>query len=129
LTGAQLHQIFVEEIQRDRRGALALSGIRVSASCSAHGLEVDLHRASGAAIGPHERLEIATTDFLASGALFSPITLSRGYVVPVASPIVREEVETWLRRRGGHLRLEQFVDSSRPRLSYPSPLPSQCASH
>jgi 5'-nucleotidase len=128
LTGAELHQVFVEEILRDRRGALALSGIRVSAACTGRGLEVDLHRASGAPIGPHDRLEIATTDFLASGALFSPITLSRGYVVPVAAPIVREAVETWLRRRGGRLHQSQFVDPSHPRLQYPSPLPAQCAS-
>ena len=80
-------------------------------------------------VAPHDRLEIATTDFLASGALFPPITLSSGYVVPVAAPIVREAVETWLRRRGGNLRQDQFVDPSHPRLNYPSPLPSQCASH
>jgi 2',3'-cyclic-nucleotide 2'-phosphodiesterase (5'-nucleotidase family) len=125
LTGAELRQMFFDEIQRDRRGALAIAGIRVTATCSAAGLRVDLRRESGAAIGNDEQMRVVTTDFLAARVIYPAVAASRRFAVPDSAPVLREVVEAWLRRRGGHLREDPFVDPGRRRVESPM-LPTHC---
>ena len=126
LTASALSEVFADEIQRSRRGALGVSGIRVLAGCSAGKLHVELLRASGRAVGDAERLSIVTTDFLAAGMVFQAVAPPEVANPPAAAPIAREVVANWLRRRGGRLDQDQFVDPARPRWAYAGTPPADC---
>lgn len=118
LTGGQLEQVFGDEVRRQRPGALSVSGVRITASCEGADLRVQLTRPSGEPIAPGAALTVVTSDMLAGGVVFSavrPANLS----VPATAPIVRTLVERWLRRRGGRLSEDQFLDSSGARWTYP----------
>jgi 2',3'-cyclic-nucleotide 2'-phosphodiesterase (5'-nucleotidase family) len=128
LSGAELQRVFTEEVQRDRRGALAISGVRVRAACDSDGLEVQLVRASGVPIEAMDRLTVVTTDMLATGAVFASVAPPAGFRVLQTAPIVREVVAGWLRRRG-HIREDQFVDSDHRRWDYDDRLLSTCKVH
>lgn len=119
LSGAQLTQVLLEEIQRGRRGALGISGIRVRAGCSADGLRVDVLRASGRPILEGEPLVVVTTDMLASGAVFASVAPPGGFRLSYAAPVAREVVSDWIQRRGGRLSEEQFVDPENRRWESP----------
>lgn len=127
LTGAELVQVFGEEIRRGRRGALGISGIRVRAGCSAQGLRVDLLRTTGRLIDAAERLLVVTTDTLATGAVFASVAPPNGFPLPEVAPIAREVVAGWLLRRGGRLRHDQFMNPAHRRWEYPDTLPAGCA--
>lgn len=125
LTGAQLERVFLEEYRRARPGALSVSGVRVGASCDGSDLRVHVTRTTGANIGPDERLSVVTSDMLAAGAVFAPVSPPSAVVVPPTAPLVRTLVERWLRRRGGHLSEDQFLDRDGARWS---DAPSSCLS-
>ena len=127
LTGAELVQVFAEEIRRGRRGALGISGIRVRAGCSAQGLRVDLLRTTGRLIDAAERLLVVTTDMLATGAVFASVAPPNGFQLPDVAPIAREVVAAWLLRRGGRLRDDEFMNPAHRRWEYPDTLPAGCA--
>ena len=119
LTGAELGAVVAGEVRRNRPGALAISGARVHAACTAGGtLEVELRRASGEAIGPDERVVVAAMDSLVAGAVFAPARPPAGFGVPPQdAPVMREVVEDWLRERGGRLASSQFAAPNQPRWS------------
>lgn len=119
LTGADLERVFADEIRRQRPGALAVSGIRVSGTCDGPELRVRITRSSGDAIASDARVSVVTSDMLAGGIVFSSVT-PRPSPVPATAPIVRTVVERWLRRRGGRLSEEQFLDRSGSRWTYPT---------
>ena len=120
LTGAELATVVADELRRNRPGALAISGARVRASCSASGaLEIDLQRSSGAPIGADERLTVAAMDSLVAGAVFASVRPAGGFAVPrPGTPVMREVVEDWLRKHGGRLDASEFADASNPRWNY-----------
>jgi 5'-nucleotidase len=128
LSGAELHRVLTEEVQRDRRGALAISGVRVRAACSTDGLQVQLARSSGAPIVAADRLTVVTTDMLATGAVFASVAPPAGFRVLETAPIAREVVAGWLRRRG-RIREDQFVDSEHRRWDYDDHLLTTCKVH
>jgi 5'-nucleotidase len=107
---AELTRVFEDEIRRERRGALAVAGMRVTTACTPEGFRVNLVRADGRRLEPGESIVVATTDFLAAGAVFAPALAPTGYYIPDDSPIAIKMVGDWLQRRGGHLREEDFVD-------------------
>lgn len=120
LTGAELTQVLIEEIQRGRRGTLSISGIRVRADCRTDGLHVRVLRASGGPIEASDALLVVTTDMLASGAVFSSVAPPGGFTLLYAAPVVREVVSDWIQRRGRSLSEEQFVDPAHPRWDVPA---------
>jgi 5'-nucleotidase len=124
VTGDQLAQLFVQELRRGRRGGLGISGVRVSASCTADGLRVDVHRPSGEAIDSSELLKVATTDFITSGA-FALLTQPPGFAVPPDAPIAIDAIANWLRRQRGPLTASQFIDAERRRWQV-SPSIAEC---
>jgi hypothetical protein len=128
LSGAELQRVFTEEVQRDRRGALAISGVRVRAVCATEGLQVQLTRSSGMPIAATDRLSVVTTDMLATGAVFASVAPPNGFRVLETAPIAREVVAGWLRGRG-RIREEQFVDSDHRRWDYDDRLLSTCKVH
>lgn len=119
LSGGQLQDVFETAIRRGRRGALGVSGIRVRAACAPGRVDVSLYRPSGAAIAADERLTVAAMDALVLGQTFAPVALPGGFRIPDAAPIVREEVEDWLRRRGGSLSASDFESAETHRVDVP----------
>jgi 5'-nucleotidase len=126
VTGDQLARLFVQELRRGRRGGLGISGVRVSASCRADGLRVDVHRPSGKPIGSSELLKVATTDFITSGA-FALLTRPVGFPVSQDAPIAIDAIATWLRKQRGPLTASQFIDPERRRWDV-SPSIGECLS-
>lgn len=117
LTGAELRTVLAEELRRNRPAALALSGARLRARCSADGaLEIDLRRDSGKPIADDERLTVAAMDSLVAGLVFAPVRPEGGFGVPAQlTPVMREVVEDWLRERGGSIAAAEFTDPDEPR--------------
>ncbi len=126
LTGVQLQRVFSAEILRARPGALAISGVRVSAACDRTDLRVRLTRPSGAPIRDQDQLSVVTTDMLAGGAVFSPVAPPSGFEVPLTAPLARVVVADWLRRHGSRITEEQFFDRDRQRWDYPTTLANGC---
>ncbi|MBM3770217.1 MAG: bifunctional metallophosphatase/5'-nucleotidase [Acidimicrobiia bacterium] len=119
MTGTELERVFAEEIRRQRPGALAVSGVRVRGNCEGPELRVRITRSSGEAIDGETRVQVVTSDMLAGGVVFAAVA-PRPFPVPATAPIVRTLVERWLRRRGGRISEEQFLDRGGSRWTYPT---------
>ena len=58
MTGAELRAVLADEVRRNRRGALALSGVEARVTCSAGGeLHIDLVRTNGEPVATDERVQ------------------------------------------------------------------------
>ena len=125
LTGAELRRVFAGQLQGSSR-LLGVAGLRVVPACTGRELRVTLVRPSGAEVGDAERLRIATTDFLAMGAVFRPVAPAGGFEIPVGAPIVRDLVAEALSRLSHPLRASDLVDTAQPRWPAPSKLPFRC---
>lgn len=120
LTGAELGQVFENELRQRRRGAIGVAGVRVQVQCAGAEIAVRLARTSGGAVSAHEPLQIATTDQLASRGIFGIFPSVRDTVdVGPTLPLLREVVASWLQRRGGTLRDTDLMDPERPRWEFP----------
>ena len=118
LSGAELEAVIADEVRRNRPGALGISGVHVRARCSAD-------RSRGV-VGP----SIRRTDRRRRAAGRGRDGLARarrricigaapdGFRVPPDAPVMREVVEDWLRRRGGHLDAETVRESQYTRWDY-----------
>ena len=127
LSGNELRQVFADEVRRNRRGALGVSGVRVRATCSPNDITIDLFRPSGEPIGADERLVVVAVEQLVFGAVFASVTLPTASPWPRAdAPVMREVVEDWLRQRGGHLNANQFADANDGRWEYATTGPASC---
>jgi 5'-nucleotidase len=104
VTGAELRRLFADEILRNRRGALAVSGLRVRTACSTGGVDVELVRDSGEPVALDDELVVVATDQLMQGVVFAStgIPMERR-MARADAPVMREVVEAWLRARGGHI--------------------------
>ncbi|HEY4120118.1 MAG TPA: 5'-nucleotidase C-terminal domain-containing protein [Byssovorax sp.] len=115
ITGAELRAVLADAVRRNRRGALALSGVEARVACSATGeLDVEVVRANGAPLGADERVTVAALDSLVLGPVFAAVP-SAAHAVSAGAPLMRQTVEDWLRARGGHLTASDFVHAERPR--------------
>ncbi len=118
ITGAELRAVLADEVRRNRRGALALSGIEARVACSAAGeLEVEVARANGMPLGADERVTVAALDSLVLGPVFAAAPAA-AHAMPAGAPLLRETVEDWLRERGGHLAASDFARADRPRWQF-----------
>jgi len=116
LTGAELRAVLADEVHRNRRGALGLSGVEARVACSAGGeLDVEVVRPNGVRIGTDERLAVTAMDSLVLGPVFAAVPSAAGRSVPADAPLLRETVEDWLRARGGRLAASDFVGAETPR--------------
>ncbi len=119
LTGAELRQVFENEVRQGRRAAIGIAGVRVQVSCGGSEIGVDLFRPSGRAVGSDERLQVVTTDQLASGGFFGIFPSVRGSLqVGQHLPLLREVVASWLQRRGGTMAASDVMDPTRPRWEF-----------
>ncbi len=117
MTGKQLAAAIARSLG-ESSGILSIAGTRASARCEAGVLVVKTRFAED------ERLVVATSDFLATGEL--------GRVLPALvtleeHAIVREEIAAVLRDQGGRLRVEDYYDPARPRISFAGRRPLRCA--
>ena len=127
LTGRQLRRVFAAWLQKTRQ-ALGFSGVRVRAACAGGSLDVQLIRPSGVPIGDDDPVAIVVSDFLATGGddILAPVMPPGGFPVDAGAPLVRDVVANYLRGLGEHLRQEQWLDGSSPRLSVSGTLPISC---
>jgi 5'-nucleotidase len=115
VTGAELRAVLADEVRRNRRGTLALSGIEAHVACSAAGeLTVDVFRANGAPLGADEHVTVAALDSLVLGQVFAAVP-SAARTVSAGKPLMRQTVEDWLRAHGGHLAASDFASADHPR--------------
>jgi 5'-nucleotidase len=126
MTAADLARVLADEVNRGRPGALAVSGLRIRATCAAGHVSVQLSRPSGHPVAGDETVVVATVDSMAAGVVFSSVRPPGPLVVDRDAPLLREVVEQWFRRRNGRLTSAQFVDSARPRWEYGDGLPTGC---
>lgn len=125
LTGAELRNIFADEVRRDRRGALSVSGIRVRAACSPQGVAAQLFHPDGKPIADDERFDVVVTEQLLQGFVFAPVAVPDGPRIPgTDAPVMREAVEDWLRERGGRLDAADFTHPDEPRWQYVGDVPA-----
>ena len=119
VTGAQLVQTLESQLTQRRRGLVSLSGLRGVVRCAGTQPRVTLTRESGAPITAHDEFVVASTAYSASRIVWEPVAGDEGAAVTESAPLVREVVEQWLRRRGGHISPADFYDAAAPRWSVP----------
>jgi 5'-nucleotidase len=117
MTGRQLSEAIAFNL-RGNSGILSLAGASASARCEGGALVVKTRFADD------QTLVVATSDFMATGELgrVSPVR-----VTVEEQAVIRDEIAAVLRKRGGRLRPEDFLDPSRPRLAYEGRRPLRCA--
>jgi 5'-nucleotidase len=120
VTGAQLVETLEGQLTQRRRGLVSLSGLRGVVRCDGTRPRVTLMRDSGERVGPRDELLVASTAYSASRIVWEPAAGDEGAAVSDSAPLVREIVEQWLRRRGGHIGPRDFYDAARPRWSVPA---------
>jgi 5'-nucleotidase len=127
LTGAELRRVFAAQITRVP-ALVGISGVHVHVTCERGAVNVAMLRPNGAAVADSERLLVATTDFLATGGdnIFAPVTPPDGFTLEHDIGLVRDVVVDSLRKRGGTLREDQFVDAANPRWTLPGRAPITC---
>ena len=124
VTGAQLVETLENQLTQRRRGLVSLSGLRGVVRCIGTRPRVTLTRESGAPITAREELLVASTAYSASRIVWEPVAGDEGGALSESAPLVREVVEQWLRRRGGHIGPAAFYDAASPRWTVPAQGPS-----
>jgi 2',3'-cyclic-nucleotide 2'-phosphodiesterase (5'-nucleotidase family) len=127
LTGAELRKVLANQIARNA-ALVGMSGVHARVTCERGTVNVGMLRPNGAPIADHERLLIATSDFLATGGdgIFAPVTPADGFTIVRDIGLVRDVVVDTLRKRGGTLSEDQLVDQKNPRWTLPGKAPVAC---
>lgn len=128
MSGTELRQMFENEVRQRRRGAIGMAGLRVQVTCGGTEVAVEMFRSSGEVVRDDEYLRVVTTDQLVSGGMFGIIRTSQARRLDIAPtlPLLREVVASWLQRRGGVLRGEEFGGPVRPRWEFAGPGSDGC---
>ena len=126
VTGAELAEIVGRNLARSN-SILSVSGFRARARCVAGALKVTLARADGRPIAPGDRLELVTSDYLASGGDALMPELSKRAVID-GEHLVREALVAGLGgpKAASGVR-EARYDPAHPRLDFPGQRPVRCA--
>jgi 2',3'-cyclic-nucleotide 2'-phosphodiesterase (5'-nucleotidase family) len=130
VTGEQLARIVAFNLTRKVLPSelLPIAGFKVDARCESNLLRVTLTHTSGMPIRADERLQVATSDFIAGGG--DGILVPAGVLGPIrvveGAPLLRESVVAWLRSRGGRLTEHQFMAPENRRWNYPGSRPMMC---
>jgi 5'-nucleotidase len=126
IDGATLRRVVTVNLTADE-SILSLSGVRVTVRCRGRVPEVRLFRADGRPLRDGDRLRVATSDFVATGGDAILSAVDRAFVeMPDDVPNIREALVERLRRFGGVLAPDRYLDPARPRWSLPSPRPVRC---
>lgn len=127
LTGAELRTVLANEVHRSRQ--VAFAGIRAFVACNDGRLDVEIRRPDGTLVSDTDEIDVVTTDFLAlgGGGVFRAVTPEGGFDIPSDTPMIRDLFVDWLKKRGGRLNAEQFLDSESPRWNVPDTIPADCS--
>jgi hypothetical protein len=99
LSGATLTRWVSGEIRQGRRGELGISGFSVRTTCGADSLHVELFRGARPIHDDDRLVAVTIGGPTLSGNLASSDPVA-GVGPSVNTPVVREVVEDWFRRRG-----------------------------
>jgi 2',3'-cyclic-nucleotide 2'-phosphodiesterase (5'-nucleotidase family) len=127
VTGDQLAATIARNLGR-AGGVVSLSGVKARAACVGPALRVTLTRTDGRPVGRGERLNLVTSEFLATGgADIIPAEL-RAHATPAAGDTIRDVMANLLRARTAPLDPDKLrlLDPSDPRLAYPGRRPVRC---
>jgi 5'-nucleotidase len=127
LTGEQLRTVLESHLQRTTR-RLGVAGVRVRIRCSGTGVQVDLHRASGAPVRDDDTVRVVVGDFLATGGdeILTPILPPGGLAIEADGPLARDALAGYLRHLGKELREEHFLAPDELRTFHRERLPATC---
>ena len=120
VTGAQLVQTLEGQLTQRRRGLMSVSGLRGVVRCDGDRPRVTLTRESGAPVAPDDELVMASIANSAARVVWEPVAGDDGSAVSDNTPLVREVVEQWLGRKGGHISPVAFYDPAAPRWTLPA---------
>ena len=119
VSGAELVQMLEGQLTQRRRGLMSVSGLRGVVRCDGTQPRVTLTRESGARIAPDDQLVMASIANSASRVVWEAVAGDEGSAVSDSTPLVREVVEQWLRRKGGQISPAAFFDPASPRWTLP----------
>jgi 2',3'-cyclic-nucleotide 2'-phosphodiesterase (5'-nucleotidase family) len=121
-----LREVLAQNARGDA-GVLGVAGVRVAVRCEG-ALTVTLTREDGRAVTDEEVLQVATNDYLATGALGRHLEAPLDDAQVLDAPVLRDAVAATLAREAPTLSGEdpRWYDRSRPRWALPSPRPVRC---
>ncbi|MDH3274447.1 MAG: 5'-nucleotidase C-terminal domain-containing protein [Gammaproteobacteria bacterium] len=128
LSGLEIRKIIANQVHQERRRA-GFSGMRVFVSCEAGQMAIQMIKQDGNAIEDADRLRVVANDFLllGGGGIMTPATPEGGFDIPNGTPLVRDVLVEWFRRRGGTMNADEFRDPENLRWNLPDPLPEACS--
>lgn len=124
MTGAQLKKLVRNNVTRDG-GIYVWAGFTAEVACREGELSLTMRWPSGKLVGDGDAVRVATSDFLASGGVIGRLGLPPQQIV-VTDHIIREEMASELKRRGGALAPGDFFDPKKPRVILPMARPVRC---
>ena len=128
LSGLEVRKIIANQVLRKYRRA-GFSGMRVFVSCDNGQMSIRMIRSDGSAIGDADTLRVVTNDFLllSGDGIMAPVIPEGGFNIPNGTPLVRDVLVEWFRRRGGTMNADEFRDPENLRWNLPDPLPEVCS--
>lgn len=128
LSGLDVRKIIANQVHNHRRRA-GFSGMRVVVSCEAGQLSVQMIKSDGSEIQDSDTLQVVANDFLLLGGdnVLTPVIPEGGFDIPNGTPLVRDTLVDWFKRRGGSMNAAEFRDPENLRWNLPDPLPDDCS--
>jgi 5'-nucleotidase len=128
LSGLDIRKIIANQVHNDRRRA-GFSGMRVFVSCEAGQMSIEMIKSDGSDIEDADTLRVVANDFLLLGGddIFPPATPEGGFAIPTGTPLVRDTLVEWFKRRGGSMNAAEFRDPENLRWNLPDSLPKECS--
>jgi len=86
-------------------------------------------RSDGSEIEDTDTLRVVADDFLLLGGddILTPVIPEGGFEISNGTPLVRDTLVEWFRRRGGRMNAAEFRDPENLRWNLPDPLPGDCS--
>lgn len=127
LSGAQLRQVLASQALKGEQ-AVGISGIRAQVSCTDGLLEIAISREDGRVVDDNDRLNVATSDYLALGGagVLQGVMPEGGFAVDFAMPLVRDVVIQWLSQQPSPLNPAQFTTAAQQNWFRPEPIDPSC---
>jgi len=127
LSGSDVRKVIADQVHNLRRRA-GFSGMRVFVRCDTGNMSIQMVRPDGSEIDDSDVLRVVAQDFLLLGGddVLTPAIPEGGFEVPYSTPLVRDVLVEWFRRRGGSMNASEFYDPENLRWNLPDPLPSDC---
>ena len=127
VSGAELRKVIERQLPRGNQRA-SFAGMRVFVGCHEDVASVEMILNNGHTIADDDRVQIATTDFLALGGdkILTPAIPEGGFRFDFDERLIRDLLVRWFRNRGGHLDAKQFESGTDRRWNLPELFVTQC---